>query len=153
MLIEGVNEDRVVAAMATSCFRVTVAESESLADLKLRGFFTDIIQGAGRRCLLSFRSGSESPRVVIEHVLPSVVRTEAAKAAMGCRPSGDGVFCELISLTSLLFFIADWLSSFGGAGRSCRSSLARGANRCVAMELVLPSVADRGSGSSLRAIS
>ncbi len=53
--------------------------------------------------MLSFRSGSDSPRVVIEHGLPSVDRTEAAKASMGCRPSGEGVFCELISLTILLF--------------------------------------------------
>jgi hypothetical protein len=136
--------------MATSCFRVTVAESESLADLKLRGFFTDIIQGAGRRCLLSFRSGSESPRVVIEHVLPSVVWAEAAKATMGCRPLRDEVFYELISLTGLLFLIAVWLSSLGGSGKSCRSCLARGANHCVVMELVLPSAADRGSGSNLR---
>ena len=58
--------------------------------LKLCDFFTEITQGAGKSCLLSFRSGSESPRVVIEHGLPSVDRTEAAKAAMGCRPSGDG---------------------------------------------------------------
>ena len=56
--------------------------------------FTDIIQGACKSCLLSFRSGSESPRVAMEHVPPSVVRTEAAKAALGCRPAGDGVFCE-----------------------------------------------------------
>ncbi len=60
-------------------------------------------------------------------------------------------FCEFISLTSLLFTITDWSSSFGGAGKSCRSSLARGASRCVAMELVLPSAMDRGNGSSLRA--
>ncbi len=52
--------------------------------------------------MLSFRSGSESPRSVTEHVLPSVGRTEAAKAAMGHRPPGDGIFCEIISLTSLI---------------------------------------------------
>ena len=61
------------------------------------------------------------------------------------------IFWESISLTSLLFLIADLLSSFGGAGRSCRSSLARGASRSVATELVLPSAWNRGGGSSLRA--
>ena len=70
---------------------------------------------------------------------------------MGCRPAGDGVFCESISLTILLFLNADRSSSFGGAGRSCRSFPARVASRCVAMELVLPSSVDRGSGSSIRA--
>jgi hypothetical protein len=119
-------------------------------ELKLRGF-QDIIQGVDKSCPRSFRSGSESPRVVMEHVLPSVVLTEAAKASFGCRSLGDGVFCELISLTSLLFLIADWSSSYGGAGKSCRSFLARGASRCVATELVLPSVVDQGSESSLRA--
>ncbi len=49
--------------------------------------------------MLSFCSGSESPRVAMEHVPPSVVRTEAAKETLGCRPSGEGFFCELISLT------------------------------------------------------
>ena len=83
----------------------------------------------------------------MEHVFPS----EAAKTSMGCRPLGDGVFGELISLTSLLFLIADWSSSLGVAGRSCLSSLARGANRYAAMELVLPSAGDRGNGSNLRA--
>ena len=82
----------------------------------------------------------------------SVRRSDrGSKSSLGCRPAVDGVFCESISLTSLLFLNADRASSLGGAGRSCRSSLARGANRCVAMELVLPSAADRGSGSSLRA--
>ena len=99
--------------------------------------------------MLSLRLRRESPRVVMEHVLPSVVRTEVAKAALDCRPSWNGVFCELISLTSLLFLIANLASSFGGAGKSCRSSLARGANRCVATEPVLPSDGDRVSGRSL----
>jgi hypothetical protein len=62
--------------------------------LKTPRFCTDIIQGAGKSCLLSFRSESESPRVVMERVLPSVVRTEASKSALGCRPSGDEVFAN-----------------------------------------------------------
>ena len=62
--------------------------------LKTLRFFSKIIQGAGMSCLLSFYSGSESPRVAMEHVLPSVVRTEAAKAAFGCRRSGDGIFAN-----------------------------------------------------------
>ena len=37
VLAEGVSEDRVVVARATTCLRVAVAESDSLADLKLRG--------------------------------------------------------------------------------------------------------------------
>ena len=69
-----------------------------------RFFFKKVNQGAGRSCLLTFRSGSESPRLVMEHVIPF----EAAKATMGCRPSGGGVFCELISQTSLIFLIAAW---------------------------------------------
>ena len=90
MLTEGVSEDRVGVARATPCFMAAVVESDSLADLKLRGLFKKINQGADRSCLLSFRSGNESPRLVMEHVLPS----EAAKAAMGCRPSGGGVFAN-----------------------------------------------------------
>ena len=38
VLAEGVSEDRVVVTRATTCFRATVAESEWLADLKLREF-------------------------------------------------------------------------------------------------------------------
>jgi len=75
--------------------RMGSSRGERLArELKTPRFFTENIQGVGKSCLLSFRSGSESPRVSIEHVLPSVVRTEAAKIAMGCRPSRDGVFYE-----------------------------------------------------------
>ena len=33
--------------------------------------------------------------MVTEHVLPSVVRTEAAKAAMGCRPSSGRGFLRI----------------------------------------------------------
>ena len=94
MLTEGVSEDRVVVAMATTCFTVAVAESDTLADLKLRGVLRRLLQGAGRSCMLSFRSRSESPRVAMEHLLPSVVRTEAAKATFGYGPSGDGIFAN-----------------------------------------------------------
>ena len=57
-------------------------------------FFTETIQGTGKSCLLSFPSNSESPRMVMEHVLPSVVPTEEAKASLGCRPSKDGIFAN-----------------------------------------------------------
>ncbi len=101
--------------------------------------------------MVFFRSGSESPRVVTEHVLPSVVRTEAVKAAMGCRPSEDGVLCELISL-AICFSLLEI-----GQARSeeelvgAAGLLARGASRCAATELVRSSAMDRGSGISLRA--
>ncbi len=54
--------------------------------------FTEIIQGAYMSCLLSFPSGSESPRFAMEHVPPSVVRTEAAKAAWAVVLEGMGFF-------------------------------------------------------------
>ena len=38
LLTEGVSQDRVAVARATVCFRAAVADSDSLADLKLRGF-------------------------------------------------------------------------------------------------------------------
>ena len=64
------------------------SRGERLArELKTPRLFTEIIQGV-------FCLGSELPRVVMEHVLPSVVRTEAAKATFGCRPSGDGIFAN-----------------------------------------------------------
>ena len=95
MLTEGGSEDRVVVASKGHNMLHGISHGERLArGLKTPRFFKKINQGVGRSCLLFFRSGSESPRLVMEHVLPSV----AAKAAMDCRPSGGGFFCELISL-------------------------------------------------------
>ena len=54
------------------------------------------------------------------------------------------IFWELVSLTSLLFFIADLLSSFGGAGRSCRSSLA-----ALYLPSLVPELLPRGLGARL----
>ncbi len=41
---KGVREDRLVVARTTSCFRVAVAEIDSLANLKLRGLFRRLIK-------------------------------------------------------------------------------------------------------------
>jgi len=59
VLTEGVNEDRVFVARATSYFRVALAESDSLADLKLRvclrRIFKELARGA---CFLCAREAS-----------------------------------------------------------------------------------------------
>ncbi len=52
---------QVDVARDTTRFRAAIAERDSLADFKLRGF-TEFFQSADRSCLLFFRSGSESPR-------------------------------------------------------------------------------------------
>jgi hypothetical protein len=67
--------------------------------------FTENIQGAYRSCLLSFRSGSESPRVAMEHVPPSVGRIEAAKAAWAVVMQGMGFFLRINFANESVFFL------------------------------------------------
>ncbi len=44
--------------------------------------------------MLSFRSGSQSPRMAMEHLPPSVVRTEASKATWDVVLQGMGFFAN-----------------------------------------------------------
>ena len=71
----------------------------------------------------SFRSGSESPRG--DGACASVRPSDRGSESSFGLPSSKG------TNESAFPFFADGSSSFGGAGRSCRSSLARGASRCV----------------------
>ncbi len=122
-MTEGVSEDRVAVARATTCFRVAFAESDLLADLKLRLFLRRLFKELAEAACFPFTRGA-SCRVWRWSMCSR--RSFGPMQRKGCRPSENGVFDELISLTSLLSIFTYWSSSFGEAGRSCRSSLARG---------------------------
>jgi len=119
--------------------------------LKTPRFFMEITSRSWQEPLAFFSLG-ERVAACGDRACASVLRSDRGSESNFWLWSFRGWdFRELISLTSLLFLIAGWISSFGGADKSCRSFLARGAGPCVATDLVFPSIVDRGSGSSLRA--
>ena len=72
--------------------------------LKLPGFLQRLFKELAGDACFPFAQGA-SRSLATEHVLPSVVRTEEMKAALGCRPSGDGFYFLGINFTNESAFL------------------------------------------------
>ncbi len=147
-MAEGVGEDRVAVARATSCFKAAFAESESLADPKLRGFFMRLYKELAGAACFPFARGAGRRMWRWSMCLRPSFGQRQRKQLWAVVLQGMGLlrinFANKSAFPKLQI----------GQARSEELAIAAGLPWLVepsaAMELVLPSDVDRGKGSILR---